>query len=78
MNHNKKTNHSFREYLIYPKDLSLSMYNMQLKLKMGSRQLDFEFKNKSVFLDVLYSVVKGYQYSGTTKMNRFGSFCEIY
>lgn len=45
---------------------------------MGSRQLDFEFNNKTVFLDVLYSVVKGYQHSGTTKMNRFGSFCEIY
>ena len=60
MNHNKKTNNSFREYLIYPKDLIITLNNMELMLKMGSRQLNLDFKIKSVFLDVLYSIIKGY------------------
>lgn len=45
---------------------------------MGVRNLGLVFKNQTTFLDTLYSIIKGYFLSSTTKINRFGSFCEIY
>lgn len=77
MNHNKKSNSTFREYLIYPKDMEIKIFGMDLSLMMGAKNLSLIFNNKTVFLDVLYSILKGYHKSGTTKVNRFGSFCEI-
>jgi len=75
MNHNKKSTISFREYLIYPKDFEIKMNGLDLNMKMGARNLSLVFNNKTFFLDVLYSILKGFNNSGTTKMNRFGSFC---
>lgn len=45
---------------------------------MGIRDMNLCFKAKITFVDSLYMILKGYCLSSTTKVNRFGSFCEVH
>jgi hypothetical protein len=68
---------AFREYNFYPKNFQIFLkYDNVLILKLDIRSFEIKIKVTLILIDLLYTLVEGFDNSAATQLNPYNSFCK--
>lgn len=74
---NDLKHNAFREYNFYPKNFQIFLkYDNVLTLKLDIRSFEIKIKVTLILVDLLYTLIEGYDQSAATQINPYNSFCK--